>query len=230
MTASCPAVPCPGPSSRGLFTPSRALLPASHGRAPNGACGGVPAHRPGCGAQACPSRPRDCPHPAWCRRSLTFLSPQDPWPSWPVSAWPQGWPCWSTAAPKVGTARPGRGLAPARPPRGPREAPASCTLPAHSAGGARPQPPGTCVTAAAGRRPSSGKEGVEPKPPGSESDSPLWEKGPSQSPALGPPRAGAPRGGRAAWGRAPLSCAVAGVVGVSARSPWRGAGRRRRRL
>ena len=32
------------------------------------------------------------------------LSPQDPWPSWPASAWPRGWRSSSTAALQVGAA------------------------------------------------------------------------------------------------------------------------------
>lgn len=119
--------------------------------------------------------------PLAVREPLTLASPQDPWPSWPASAWPRGWPSSSTAALQVGAARCGLAPSPGRrlPPCPPG------TVPAQLCRKARPGPPCLCAPAAAGQGPAEGggcgAQGGGPgsytwpsvTPPGSENEAPL---------------------------------------------------------
>lgn len=155
VTASCPRSPPPRalPPPGGLLTPSRALLLASHGRAPPPTVlAGYP----------CP------PTRVWgtgLSLSASGLSPPcatQAVPDLPLPPGPVAFlACLGMAAGLallVYCCPPG-GSRPARPRLRPHEAPAACTRPAQSPGG-------TCVPAAVGRWLSLGKESVGAQAPG----------------------------------------------------------------
>lgn len=100
VTASRVLHPCP-PTQGSISTAGASPLQV-------GLCSWLPVGQTPQGARWGHPRQADLP-PSGLGQPLTHVSPQDPWPSWPASAWPQGWRCSSTAALQVRAPDPRRG-------------------------------------------------------------------------------------------------------------------------